>query len=140
MVSFLVKDKNTTWIGLEYFCNENDELWNMKEEEFINFAISELEKLDLIKKESVIDSIQLKVKKAYPSYFGSYDRFDEIKKYLNTIENLFCIGRNGQHRYNNMDHSMMTSFEAVKALETNSSKQNLWDINTEKEYHESTSK
>ncbi len=136
---YLVKDKNTTWIGLEYFCNENDELWEMKKEDFINFAISELEKLSLIKKENVLDSIQLKVKKAYPSYFGSYDRFDEIKEYLNTINNLFCIGRNGQHRYNNMDHSMMTSFEAVNVLINNSSKDKLWNVNTEKEYHEKSS-
>lgn len=136
---YLVKDKSTTWIGLEYFCNEGDELWSMEKERFINFAIDEMEKLDLIKKDNILDSIQLKVKKAYPSYFGSYDRFDEIKEYLSTLENLYCIGRNGQHRYNNMDHSMMTSFEAVKALINNSSKTALWSVNTEKEYHETSS-
>jgi len=136
---FLVKDENTTWIGLEYFCNENDELWNMPKDKFIDFAIKELEKLELITEENVLDSIQLKVKKAYPSYFGSYDRFDEIKAYINTIENLYCVGRNGQHRYNNMDHSMMTSFEAVESLLNNSSKEKLWNVNTEKEYHEKSS-
>ncbi len=136
---FLVKKENTTWIGLEYFCNENDELWNMKQKEFINFAISELEKLSLIKKENVLDSIQLKVKKAYPSYFGSYNRFDEIKNYLNSIDNIYCVGRNGQHRYNNMDHSMMTSFEAVNVLINNTSKEKIWNVNTEKEYHEKSS-
>lgn len=137
---YLVKDSNTTWIGLEYFCNENDDLWNMKKEEFIQLAIKEMIKLNFIKKENILDSIQIKVKKAYPSYFGSYDKFDDIKNYLNTIDNLYCIGRNGQHRYNNMDHSMMTSFEAVKCIVNNSSKDNLWNINTEKEYHESTNK
>lgn len=135
---FLVKDENTTWIGLEYFCNENDELWKMSEEDFKNFAINELEKLELINKNEVLDSVQLKVKKAYPSYFGSYNKFDEIKNYLNNFDNLFCVGRNGQHRYNNMDHSMMTSFEAVDCLIKNKNKDTLWNINTEKEYHEST--
>ncbi len=133
---FLVKDKDNTWIGLEYFCNENDDLWEMSEKEFINFAISEVVKLDLIKRDKILDSIQIKVKKAYPSYFGSYNNFDTIKNYINTIENLYCIGRNGQHRYNNMDHSMMSSFEAVNCIINNKSKDKLWNINTEKEYHE----
>lgn len=137
---YLVKDENTTWIGLEYFCNEDDELWAMKKEEFIEFAILEMTKLNLIKKENILDSIQIKVKKAYPSYFGSYDKFDEVKDYINSIDNLYCIGRNGQHRYNNMDHSMMTSFEAVNCILNNTSKNKLWNVNTEKEYHESNKK
>lgn len=137
---YLVKDKNTTWIGLEYFCNEGDELWDMAKEEFINLAISEMIKLNFIKEENLLDSIQIKVKKAYPSYFGSYDKFDNIKEYLNTVDNLYCIGRNGQHRYNNMDHSMMTSFEAVNSLIKNTNKDKLWNVNTEKDYHESDSK
>lgn len=136
----LVKDKDTTWIGLEYFCNENDDLWNMTEDDFIQLAISEMVKLKIIKEENLLDSIQIKVKKAYPSYFGSYNKFDEIKAYLNKINNLYCIGRNGQHRYNNMDHSMMTSFEAVNCILKNTSKENLWNINTEKEYHETSNK
>ncbi len=137
---YLVNDENTTWLGLEYFCNENDELWSMNEKDFIKLAISEMVKLNFIKEENLLDSVQIKVKKAYPSYFGSYNRFDEIKEYLNTIDNLYCIGRNGQHRYNNMDHSMMTSFEAVAALINEKSKNRLWEINTEKEYHETTDK
>jgi protoporphyrinogen oxidase len=137
---YLVKDKSTTWIGLEYFCNEHDELWNMNKDEFIALAISEMIKLNIIKKENLLDSIQIKVKKAYPSYFGSYDKFDDIKQYLNDIENLYCIGRNGQHRYNNMDHSMLTSFEAVESIINGTSKNKLWDINTEKEYHETSDK
>lgn len=133
---YLVKDENTTWIGLEYFCNENDSLWNMDKNKFIQFAIDEMVKIDLIKNDDVIDSTQIKVKKAYPSYFGTYDKFIEVQKYLNQFGNLYCIGRNGQHRYNNMDHSMMTSFKAIECLEKDLDKSILWEINTEKEYHE----
>lgn len=135
---YMVKDPdNTVWVGLEYFCNENDEFWNMTDQEFIDYAISELEKIGIINKEDVLDSTRIKVKKAYPAYFGSYENFDEIKEYLDTINNLYCIGRNGMHRYNNMDHSMMTAIEAVKCIKENrTDKSAIWNVNTEKEYHE----
>lgn len=78
-----------------------------------------------------------KVKKAYPAYFDTYSEMDKLVAYLNTIENLYCVGRNGQHRYNNIDHSMCTSFEAVKnILNHTSSRDNIWNINTEQEFHE----
>ena len=129
--------EETVWIGLEYFCNENDEYWNMTDEDFINFAIDELEKMNIIKKEYVIDSHREKVKKAYPAYFDTYKDMDKLIEYLNTYENLYCIGRNGQHRYNNMDHSMVTAFETVKNIKNNiKTKDNIWNVNTEKEYHE----
>ena len=135
---YMVDDfKNHIWVGLEYFCNENDDMWNMPPEEFIEFASSELEKIGIIKKENIIDSFTTKVKKAYPAYFGTYKDFDKVKNYLDTINNLYCIGRNGQHRYNNMDHSMLTGIEAGKAIINNSfSKEAIWSVNTEKEYHE----
>lgn len=134
---YMVKDfKNTVWIGLEYFCNESDELWQMPDNEFINFAINEVVKIGIIDKEDVLDQIRIRVNKAYPAYFGVYDKFDNVKNYLNSIDNLFCIGRNGQHRYNNMDHSMLTAIEAVNCIITDSKKEKIWCVNTEEDYHE----
>ena len=79
-----------------------------------------------------------KVKKAYPAYFDTYSRISEVIDYLNTYDNLYCVGRNGQHRYNNMDHSMVTAFEAVDNIIAGNSadKSAIWNVNTEKEYHE----
>lgn len=138
---YLVEDiENTVWIGLEYFCDEDDYMWNMDKDEFINFAIEELCKIGIADEKDVLDSTILKVKKAYPAYFGSYKDFDKVKNYLNTIENLYCIGRNGQHRYNNMDHSMLTAIEAVEVYLRNSKdKDKIWNVNTEEEYHETKS-
>jgi protoporphyrinogen oxidase len=134
---YMIKDfENNVWIGLEYFCNEGDELWSMDDASFIEFASSELDKIGIIDKADILDSVRAKVKKAYPAYFGTYAEFDKVKNYLDGIENLYCIGRNGQHRYNNMDHSMMTAFEAVRALKNGGSKEAIWNVNTEKEYHE----
>lgn len=136
---YLVNDyENTIWIGLEYFCTEGDELWNMEKEKFIDMAIEELVKIDIINREDVLDSCQIKIKKAYPAYYGSYYKLDTVKDFLNGIENMYCLGRNGQHRYNNMDHSMMTAMECVNNIRTgNCSKENIWAVNTEEEYHES---
>jgi protoporphyrinogen oxidase len=132
---YLVKDfKNTVWIGLEYFCNEGDELWN--KENFEDFAKTELEKIGIIDSSDVIDAVQYRIKKAYPAYFGVYKQFDLVKNYLLTIENLYCVGRNGQHRYNNMDHSIMTAIKAVEVIIENSDPASIWKINTEEEYHE----
>ncbi len=135
---YMVKDpENNVWIGLEYFCNENDEMWNKSEAEFTNFAINELATIGVISKNDVIDSVMLKVKKAYPAYFGSYEEFSKVREYLDSITNLYCIGRNGMHRYNNMDHSMLTAIEAVKCIREHiKSKATIWDVNTEQEYHE----
>ncbi len=131
------KPEETVWIGLEYFCNENDGYWNMSDEEFIKFATEELEKMNIIKKEDVLDSHRERVKKAYPAYFDTYSEIDKLIKYINEFNNLYCIGRNGQHRYNNMDHSMVTAFEATKNIKNNiNDKENIWNVNTEKEYHE----
>lgn len=139
---YMVADpENTVWMGLEYFCNEGDDMWNMSDADFISFAIGELAKIDVLRPEDVRDSVRIRVKKAYPAYFGAYSRFDEVKDYLDGFENLFCIGRNGQHRYNNMDHSMLTAMEAVDAIAAGSSdKTAVWGVNTEKEYHETNEK
>ena len=136
---YMVKDlENTVWIGLEYFVTEGDEYWNMTEEEFSKFGVDEMVKLKLIDSaDQVIDTHVEKVKKAYPAYFDTYSEIDTLTSWLNTIPNLYCVGRNGQHRYNNIDHSMMTSFEAVKNIVSGSTdKANVWNVNTEKEYHE----
>ena len=124
------------FVGLEYFCNEGDEMWNMKEEDFIKFAIDELVKIKIIDKEDVLDSVELKIKKAYPAYFDSYAEFPKVKDYLNSINNLYCIGRNGQHRYNNMDHSMLTAIETVNVIKNGLDKSIIWNVNADKEYHE----
>ena len=125
-------------MGLEYFCNENDKYWCMTDEEFINFAIDELIKIGVIaSKDNVKDSHREKIKKAYPAYFDTYSEIEKLIKYLDTFDNLYCVGRNGQHRYNNMDHSMVTSFEAIKNIKQGiKDKSNIWNVNTEKEYHE----
>lgn len=134
---YMVADGSKTWIGLEYFCNEGDELWNMGDEEFIKFAISELEKIGIIEGDSVRDSVRIKIRKAYPAYYGSYYKLDKVKEFLDGIENLYCIGRNGQHRYNNMDHSMLTAMEAVDAIAADrTDKASIWAVNSEEEYHE----
>lgn len=136
---YMVKnpDKNI-WIGLEYFCNEGDDFWKMSDKKCIEFATDELIKMGIIKsKKQVLDSHRERVKKAYPAYFDTYKDIDKLIKYLNRFDNLYCVGRNGQHRYNNMDHSMVTSFETVKnILDGKKSKTNIWNVNTEKEYHE----
>ena len=134
---YLVKDfQNKVFLSLEYFCNEGDDMWNMSDEDMINFGISELEKLNVITKDDVLDSVRIRVKKAYPAYFGAYKDFDKVKEYLAAIKNLYCIGRNGQHKYNNMDHSMLSGIEAVNVIRDNLDKDILWLVNTEKEYHE----
>lgn len=135
---YLINDyEHTMWIGLEYFCTEGDELWNMPKDDFIAMAINELASISIIKAEDVLDSTQVKIRKAYPSYYGTYYELDKVKAFLNKIENLYCIGRNGQHRYNNMDHSMLTAMEAVDAVMNNSKdKSAIWAVNTEEEYHE----
>lgn len=135
---YMVKDPdNTVWIGLEYFCTEGDEYWNMTDSEFIDFASQELEKIGVINKADILDSAHIKVKKAYPAYFGTYKDFPKVREYLDSIKNLYCIGRNGMHRYNNMDHSMLSAIEAVNCIKTgNPDRSVIWDVNTEKEYHE----
>ena len=136
---YLVKNvDDTVWIGLEYFCEEDDTFWNMSEEDAVKFAISELMRMGVIEKpEDVLDSHRERVKKAYPAYFDTYDRIDEVIDYLDGFGNLYCVGRNGQHRYNNMDHSMATAIEAVDNIKSGkATKENVWSVNTDQSYHE----
>lgn len=137
---YLVKDvDDTVWIGLEYFCEEGDAFWSMSDEEARDFAIQELTRMRVINgPQDVIDSHRERVKKAYPAYFDTYSHMDELVEYLDSFGNLYCVGRNGQHRYNNMDHSMATAMEAVGNIKTGkTSKKNVWSVNTEQSYHES---
>ena len=136
---YMVKDiRSTVWMGLEYFCDEGDAMWSMTDDAFGRMGIGEMVRMGLIDRESdVIDFHVERVKKAYPAYFDTYDRMGELRAYLDTIPNLFCVGRNGQHRYNNIDHSMCTAFEAVRLiLGGGTDKSAVWNVNTEQEYHE----
>ncbi len=135
------KPEKYVWLGLEYFCKEGDEFWCLDDEKLIKFATSELEKMGVIDSTSVCDSTIKRVKKAYPAYFDTYNEIDKVISYLNSFENLFCVGRNGQHRYNNMDHSMLTAIHAANAIKSGSfDKADIWNVNTEKEYHEQKAK
>ena len=129
----MLKDPNTIWLALEYFCQEGDEMWTSPDEKFAAFAIDEMIRKNLISSADAVKDYHIeRVKKAYPSYFDTYAQIDELKTYLDTSTNLYCIGRNGQHRYNNIDHSMCTSFEAVKnILSGTKDKSNVWIVNTE---------
>lgn len=135
---YLVRDPlHTLWIGLEYFCQEGDALWSMTDEDFLAFAAKELETIQVIRPGAVQEGHVVRMKKAYPAYYGSYRDFPRLRQELDTIPNLYCMGRNGQHRYNNMDHSMLSALTAVDLIrqgETN--KTALWQVNTEQEYQE----
>jgi protoporphyrinogen oxidase len=134
---WLVGNPDKVWIGLEYFCNDTDALWKLPDEEMAKFAIGEVAKIGILKAEDVVDSHVVHVPKTYPAYFGSYDRFGVIRKYTDSIENLFLVGRNGMHKYNNQDHSMLTAMTAVENIVNGvKTKENIWAINTEMEYHE----
>ena len=134
---YLVADPEKVWIGLEYFATEGDEMWCMPDADFIKFAIAELDKIDVARPDAVRDSVVFHIKKAYPAYFGTYGEFGKIREYVDPIENLFLMGRNGMHKYNNMDHSMLAAMEVVKCIRENSTdKTALWNVNSEEEYHE----
>lgn len=137
--SYLVNNNEKyIWLGLEYCCVENDEYWNLNEKHWLELAANDLIQLNIISsKLQVKDFHVIKVKKAYPSYVGTYNQINEVISYLNKYKNLYCIGRNGQHHYNNMDHSMLTAFEAAKNIQNKKeTKENIWGVNTKREYHE----
>ncbi len=137
---YMVKNPDdTVWIGLEFFCTEGDAFWNMDEQACVDAAVKELRAMGVLAADTeVLDSHREHVKKAYPAYFDTYDEIDTLVSYLNGINNLYCVGRNGQHRYNNMDHSMVTSFETVSAILSGSADRTpIWNVNTEESYHES---
>ncbi|PSL47512.1 protoporphyrinogen oxidase [Chitinophaga niastensis] len=134
---YMVKDPDTTWVGMEYFCNKGDDFWELSDEEIRQTAIHELCKIGLARQEDVLDATVLRMEKTYPAYFGTYNRFDEVRNYIDSFENLFLVGRNGMHKYNNSDHSMLTAMVAVDNISNGIvTKSNIWSINTEQEYHE----
>ncbi|NNE82746.1 MAG: hypothetical protein HKN28_02130, partial [Alphaproteobacteria bacterium] len=134
---WMVADPNTVWIGMEYFCAEGDGIWSMGDENLKLFALSELEKLGLADPGDLLDGVVLRVPKAYPGYYGTYSEFHIVRDYMDSISNLFLVGRNGMHRYNNQDHSMLTARYAAAAIMENSlDKAPLWEVNVDDEYHE----
>jgi protoporphyrinogen oxidase len=134
---YMVSDSSTKWIGLEYFVDEGDELWVKKDEDMIAQGISEMEEIGFIQKEDVLDACVLRMLKAYPAYFGTYDQLDIIENYSLEFSNLFLIGRNGMHRYNNQDHSMLTAMTAVDNIAAGiTDHKNIWEVNAERVYHE----
>jgi protoporphyrinogen oxidase len=134
----LVADPSTVWLGLEYFCDQGDDLWTMEDQQFLDFAAGELEKIGLIEREDVIGGTLVRVPSAYPAYFGAYNQFVYLRNYLDRFSNLYPVGRNGMHRYNNQDHSMLTANAAVDAIARRTPKQQIWNINAEGSYHEET--
>jgi protoporphyrinogen oxidase len=134
---YLVADSSKVWIGLEYFCYDTDDLWKMQDEELMRFAVAEVAKIGIVNAEDVSDGHVVRVPKTYPAYFGTYDRFDELREFTDGFENLFLVGRNGMHKYNNQDHSMLTAMTVVDGIVAGRvDKAALWGINTEQEYHE----
>lgn len=134
---YLVPDPSKVWLGLEYFCNQGDRLWNLSDEELIRLGSEELSKIGIIEAGDVLDGTVVRMEKTYPAYFGTYSRFEELRRYLDRYENLFLIGRNGMHRYNNQDHSMLAAMVAVDNIVSGvRSKDNIWAVNTEQEYIE----
>jgi protoporphyrinogen oxidase len=134
---FLVADPGTVWLGLEYFCNQSDEIWKLSDERMAALAVEELSRIGIIDAEEVIDSTVLRMEKTYPAYFGTYNRFGEIREYVDRFENLFLIGRNGMHRYNNQDHSMLTAMIVVDGIVAGKvDRARLWEVNTEADYYE----
>jgi protoporphyrinogen oxidase len=134
---WLVKDPQTVWVGMEYFCSEGDALWRMPDDELMHLGVAEMQKLRLADPADRLDATVLRMPKAYPGYYGTYNEFDALRAYLDGFENLFLIGRNGMHRYNNQDHSMLSAKEAVAAiLAGRTDKAPIWAVNIDDEYHE----
>ena len=133
----MVEDKNNLWIGMEYFCSESDVIWKRSREEMIKLALREITEIGLIQKEALIDATVIKIPKAYPSYIGAYEQFSVVQEFLDKIENLYLTGRNGMHRYNNADHSMMTAMIAVdNIIGQKKDRGNIWAVNMEQDFHE----
>lgn len=134
---YMVAEPSKTWIGLEYFCYDTDPIWHLSDQDMVNLALDEMERINILSREDVRDSTVIRMPKTYPAYFGAYERFDEIRAFTDRFQNLFLVGRNGMHKYNNQDHSMLTAMVAVDNIASGvTTKDNLWAVNTEQEYHE----
>jgi len=138
---YMVKDPERAWVGVEYFCNEGDRIWSRSDAEMIAHTLDELFRIGIIDERRASDAVVVRMKKAYPAYRGTYARFGELRRHLDGIENLYLVGRNGMHRYNNQDHSMLTAMTAVdNIVEGRTDRANIWDVNSEQDYHEATAK
>jgi len=135
---YMVADPATVWVGLEYFCNQSDALWQFSDEDLARLGATELESIGIAERAKVLDHTVIRMPKAYPAYFGTYGRFGHLRQWLDRFGNLFLTGRNGMHRYNNQDHSMLTAMVSVdNILAGRDDKSNVWNVNAEDEYHES---
>ncbi|MBF8285875.1 MAG: protoporphyrinogen oxidase [Anaerolineales bacterium] len=131
----MVPDPGQTSLGLEYFCTEGDALWRMAEAELIELGKREMEQIGLVNPANVIDGTVVRQLKAYPVYNGTYAKYlATIKDYLATFRNLQTVGRNGLHKYNNQDHSMLTAMLAARNIL--GERHDVWNVNTERSYHE----
>jgi protoporphyrinogen oxidase len=134
---YMVAVPGTVWLGLEYFCYDTDPIWSKSDADMIALGVDELERIGIVDKTAVLDATVIRVPKTYPAYFGTYDQFDEVRTYLQQFQNLFLVGRNGMHKYNNQDHSMLTAMIAVDNIAAGVTDQsNIWSVNTEQDYHE----
>lgn len=134
---YMVANPDKVWLGLEYFCDETEPIWTWDNETVAKFAGEELERIGMIDRTDIEDWTVIHMPKTYPGYFGTYDRFDDLRRWIDRFENLYLVGRNGMHKYNNQDHSMLTAMVAVENIVNGvKTKDNLWEINTEEEYHE----
>ncbi len=132
---WMVPNENVSSLGMEYFCDENDGLWNTSDKDLICMAREEIQKLELAAKGAVTDAFVIRCSKTYPVYSIGYEtNLQIIKEYLSGISNLQCIGRNGMFKYNNMDHSILSGLLAADNIL--GGQNDLWAINTEEEYHE----
>jgi protoporphyrinogen oxidase len=126
----------TTCLGVEYFCFEDDDIWNLSDEDAVTLATSELARIGLVDPATVVDGVKVRVPKAYPMYDGNYrEAVAVLRGYLEAFEGLETFGRNGLHRYNNQDHSMWTAILATLNL-VDGTEHDVWSVNTEAEYHE----
>jgi len=134
---YMVADRGKTWVGLEYFCSDGDALWSASDTSMIELAKTEMQRIAIADAADCRDAVVIRVPKTYPAYFGTYERFEDVRRFADTFPNLFLVGRNGMHRYNNQDHSMLTSMICIdNILAGRTDKANIWDVNTEEEYHE----
>ena len=134
---YMVKNAGDIWMGVEYFCNETDAFWQQDDAAIGEEAVREMQAIGILNAGDVKDKLVVKVKKAYPSYFGGYGNFSMVQDFMDKIDNLYLVGRNGMHRYNNSDHSMLTAMAAVEnIIAGRKDKANIWEINTEDVYHE----
>ncbi len=136
----MVADPNTVWVGMEYFCQEGDELWSRSDDELTQLGADELEQIGLANRSDVLDAVVIRMPKAYPGYYGTFKDFNLIRDFTDRLSNLFLVGRNGMHRYNNQDHSMLTArYAAAAILSGSTDKVAIWEVNVDDDYHEEKS-